>query len=69
MTALKAARAFTGRPKIAKLEGAYHGSYDYVEVSLASRPENWGDDLPHSVPYSPGVPASSSPPWPSSRRT
>ncbi|MGC1697946.1 MAG: aminotransferase class III-fold pyridoxal phosphate-dependent enzyme, partial [Pseudolabrys sp.] len=27
MTALKAARAFTGRQKIAKCEGAYHGSY------------------------------------------
>ena len=34
MMALKAARAHTGRPKIAKCEGAYHGSYDYAEVSL-----------------------------------
>src|SRR5216684_2924674 len=31
MMALKAARAFTGRAKIAKCEGAYHGSYDYAE--------------------------------------
>jgi glutamate-1-semialdehyde 2,1-aminomutase len=56
MTALKAARAFTGRPKIAKAEGAYHGSYDYAEVSLGSTPETWGEDLPRSVPYSRGVP-------------
>src|SRR4030095_4312894 len=36
MIAVKGARAFTGRPKIAKFEGAYHGSYDYAEVSLGS---------------------------------
>ena len=36
MVALKAARAFTGRPKIAKAEGAYHGVYDYAEVSQGS---------------------------------
>ncbi|TIR45800.1 MAG: aminotransferase class III-fold pyridoxal phosphate-dependent enzyme, partial [Mesorhizobium sp.] len=34
MMAIKAARAFTGRPKIVKIEGAYHGSYDFAEVSL-----------------------------------
>src|ERR1700739_3065620 len=33
MAMLKAARAYTGRPKIAKVEGAYHGAYDYAEVS------------------------------------
>lgn len=58
MVAIKAARAFTGRPKIAKIEGAYHGMYDYVEVSQSSTPENWGNDLPRSVPYSLGVPQS-----------
>lgn len=42
MMALKAARAFTGRPKIAKCEGAYHGSYDYAEVSLDPTPAAWG---------------------------
>ena len=31
MVAIKAARAFTGRPRIAKIEGAYHGGYDYAE--------------------------------------
>ena len=56
MMALKAARAFTGRPKIAKCEGAYHGSYDYAEVSLDSSPENWGSNTPRSVPYAKGTP-------------
>ena len=59
MMAVKAARAHTGRPKIAKFEGAYHGSYDFVEVSLGSTPANWGSlDAPASTPYSRGTPAS-----------
>jgi glutamate-1-semialdehyde 2,1-aminomutase len=33
MSCIKAARAYTGRQKIAKIEGAYHGTYDYAEVS------------------------------------
>ena len=56
MIALKAARARTGRPKIAKCEGAYHGSYDFAEVSLDSSPETWGNAEPRSVPYSAGTP-------------
>lgn len=59
MMAIKAARAFTGRPKIAKFEGAYHGSYDYVEVSLATSPDTWGDrSAPASIPYYKGMPES-----------
>jgi glutamate-1-semialdehyde 2,1-aminomutase len=59
MMAVKAARAFTGKPDIAKFEGAYHGAYDYVEVSLASSPDNWGDaDIPAATAYSAGVPQS-----------
>jgi glutamate-1-semialdehyde 2,1-aminomutase len=54
--ALKAARAFTGRPKIAKCEGAYHGSYDYAEVSLDPTPEQWGRNAPVSVAYAKGTP-------------
>jgi len=34
MMAIKAARGFTGRPKIAKFEGFYHGTYDPAEVSV-----------------------------------
>lgn len=56
MMALKAARAFTGRARIAKVEGAYHGSYDYAEVSLDSDPQNWGDQQPASIPYAEGTP-------------
>ena len=32
--AVRAARAFTGRPKILKMEGSYHGGYDSVSVSV-----------------------------------
>ncbi len=34
MMAIKAARGYTGRPKIAKFEGFYHGTYDPAEVSV-----------------------------------
>jgi glutamate-1-semialdehyde 2,1-aminomutase len=33
--ALRAAKAFTGRPKIMKMEGGYHGSHDQVAVATA----------------------------------
>ena len=58
MNALKAARAATGKPKIAKCEGAYHGSYDFAEVSLAPTPQNWGNADPKSVAYAKGTPQS-----------
>lgn len=59
MFAIKAARAFTGRSSIAKIEGAYHGAYDWVEVSQASAPGNWGPEGdPARVPYYRGMPAS-----------
>ena len=59
MGALKAARAFTGRPNVIKVEGAYHGTYDHAEASLASNPTNWGDAAaPVTVPYSVGAPDS-----------
>ncbi|MFK4380974.1 aspartate aminotransferase family protein [Bradyrhizobium sp. USDA 223] len=57
--AIKAARAFTGRSKIAKLEGAYHGAYDWVEVSQAATPANWGDPIaPQSTAFYRGMPTS-----------
>lgn len=59
MGCLKAARAYTGRPKIAKVEGAYHGQYDYAEVSQTANPSNWGDaHNPASVPVAHGTPES-----------
>ncbi len=38
MFAVKAARAFTGRSHIAKLEGTYHGGYDWAEISEHADP-------------------------------
>lgn len=59
LVCLKASRAFTGRPKIAKVEGAYHGGYDFAEVSQAPKPDTWGEaDRPHSVPLAHGTPQS-----------
>lgn len=57
MMAVKAARAYTGRRKIAKIEGSYHGSYDPVEVSQSPAPANWGQiDAPSSVANATGTP-------------
>ncbi len=51
MATIKASRAFTMKSKIAKAEGAYHGTYDFAEVSQTANPSNWGDkDHPNSVP-------------------
>ncbi len=59
MAGMKAARAYTGRPKIAKVEGSYHGAYDYAEVSQAPAPDNWGMiDRPNAVPLAQGTPDS-----------
>lgn len=59
MFAIKAARAFTGRTCIAKIEGAYHGAYDWAEVSQSSGPTTWGSlERPNSVPFYKGQPDS-----------
>lgn len=57
MTMIKASRAYTDRPKIAKAEGAYHGTYDFAEVSQTANPTNWGNiNKPNSVPLANGTP-------------
>ncbi len=57
MSCIKASRAYTGRAKIAKAEGSYHGLYDYAEVSQTANPTNWGNSQePRSVPVSHGTP-------------
>ncbi len=57
MGSLKAARAYTGRYKIAKVEGAYHGLYDYAEISQTADPSNWGSEAnPAAVPVAYGTP-------------
>jgi glutamate-1-semialdehyde 2,1-aminomutase len=58
MNAIKAARAFTGRPKIAKCEGFYHGSYDFAEVSLGNGPVEWQVEDPPATAYCVGTPPS-----------
>lgn len=57
MLAIKAARAYTGRDRIAKFEGAYHGYYDDIQVSPGPTPSDWGsEDAPASVASSGGIP-------------
>jgi glutamate-1-semialdehyde 2,1-aminomutase len=57
MAMVKAARAYTGKHKIAKAEGSYNGTYDYIEVSQVSGPHNWGDlDHPNRNPLAYGTP-------------
>jgi glutamate-1-semialdehyde 2,1-aminomutase len=54
---VRVARAFTGRSKIAKFEGAYHGTHDWVLVSVAPDPATAGSrKRPKSVAWSSGVP-------------
>jgi glutamate-1-semialdehyde 2,1-aminomutase len=58
LIAIRAARAFTNRPLIAKFEGGYHGFNDYAMVSLAPTAEAAGPaEEPNSVAV-PGVPTS-----------
>jgi glutamate-1-semialdehyde 2,1-aminomutase len=51
--AMRLARAFTGRSKILKFEGAYHGNHDYAIVSTF--PKQTGD-YPQGAPDSYGQP-------------
>ena len=44
MMAVRAAREFTGRRKIVKVEGGYHGAHEYVAVSVySSEKDNSGE--------------------------
>ncbi len=55
MFAIRLARACTGREKILKFEGGYHGMCGEAQMSLApEQPENF----PRAVPDSAGIPAS-----------
>jgi glutamate-1-semialdehyde 2,1-aminomutase len=56
MHAIKVARAYTGRPKIAKFEGGFHGTHPDVMISSNLGTERRGPkDKPESVPDEPGV--------------
>ena len=59
MYALRLARATTGRPLVAKFEGGYHGTHDFLAVSFG-RPRRSPDrsgpvEDPTTVPESPGL--------------
>jgi len=59
MHAVRMARAFTGRDKIVKFEGAYHGLHDNALVSVKPHAPDFGDiNNPSSVPGGLGVPKS-----------
>ena len=56
MDALRVARAATGRHKICKVEGGYHGHHDEVMVSMKPALHLAGPaDAPNSVPASAGI--------------
>lgn len=56
LLSIRLARAYTGRRKIAKFEGHYHGGYNEVLVSLHPDMERAGDKKqPASLPASAGI--------------
>ena len=57
MKAIRGARAFTGKHKIAKFEGGYHGSHEYVSVSVRPPATALGPDATTPVPEHPGAAA------------
>ena len=58
MHAIRLARGATGRDKIIKTEGAYHGVHDSVMVSVKPKSDQFGEpSSPKPVPSSAGVPA------------
>jgi glutamate-1-semialdehyde 2,1-aminomutase len=60
MHACRIARAATGREKIIKFEGAYHGLHDTALVSVKPKAEDYGDpEAPTSVPGGGGIPKAS----------
>ncbi len=57
--AIRCARAATGRQKIMKIEGGYHGSYELAEVSLVPMPNMCGPlEAPVSLPVDKSFPES-----------
>jgi glutamate-1-semialdehyde 2,1-aminomutase len=57
MLAIRGARAFTSRPRIAKFEGSYHGSHDWAQVSVAPPRDGAGSrKRPRAVAGGDGIP-------------
>ena len=56
MNALRLARAYTGKPKIAKFEGGFHGTTDDAEISIAPNLDDAGsDEAPNAVAEYQGI--------------
>ena len=55
MMAIKAARAFTGRDRILKMDGAYHGTYEGTELDATEDASPTGA-APRLAPVSRGIP-------------
>ncbi|MEO6295052.1 MAG: aspartate aminotransferase family protein [Candidatus Limnocylindria bacterium] len=59
MDAIRVARGYTGREKIIKFEGGYHGHHDDVLVSIQPPRDLMGpNESPATVPASAGIPRS-----------
>ncbi len=52
--AIRLARGFTGRDKVLKFEGAYHGTHDYAQLSTAPKRSS---NFPVAQPDTAGIPA------------
>lgn len=57
MFAIKAARAYTGRPTIARFEGAYHGAYDWAETGQSGSNDDPGTGRRMARPAYTGAPS------------
>jgi glutamate-1-semialdehyde 2,1-aminomutase len=58
MDAVHLMRAITGRPRLVKVEGCYHGHHDSVQVSVYPAPHELGPaGRPASTPASSGIPS------------
>ncbi|USG66958.1 aspartate aminotransferase family protein [Brevibacillus ruminantium] len=57
LLSIRMAMAYTGKGKLAKFEGHYHGGYDQVLLSVNPDTDEAGpSDRPHVVPESKGIP-------------
>ena len=57
MQAVRLARSYTGREKIAKCEGAYHGSWESMDISVTPPLREAGPrESPRCVPQGEGIP-------------
>jgi hypothetical protein len=57
MHAIRLARGYTGREKLIKFEGCYHGVHDSAMVSVKPKAEKWSSaSSPNQVPASAGTP-------------